>query len=258
MVVLQDGQFLRMAAAVAALDIPIVAYFHGLEFEDWDTPGKPFNVDQFPATTYVANSTFTAELFVKRYGVMPTIVHPVCRPERYLADWSPSNVTFINPVSQKGLDLVIAIAQLCPEIPFVFVKGWPLSIREAVALRAKLRPLRNVKLVDRTGDMRSVYGQCRILLVPSVWSRETWGRVASEAQVTGIPVLGSNVGGLPESSAPAASCCRGLRRPKSGPKRSTGSGATTHGTKRKVGSLACIPRGRRWRSTVRSTPSWSC
>jgi glycosyltransferase involved in cell wall biosynthesis len=38
--------------------------------------------------------------------------------------------------------------------------------------------------------------------VPSTWGRETWGRVASEAQFSGIPVLGSDIGGLPEAIGP--------------------------------------------------------
>ena len=68
-VVLQDGQFLRMASAIAARDIPIVAYFHGLEFEDWDKPGEPFKTEQLPAASYIVNSEFTAQRFFTRYGL---------------------------------------------------------------------------------------------------------------------------------------------------------------------------------------------
>ena len=39
------------------------------------------------------------------------------------------------------------------------------------------------------GDMRSVYAKCRILLAPSVWE-EAYGRVVTEAQISGIPVVG--------------------------------------------------------------------
>ncbi len=57
-------------------------------------------------------------------------------------------------------------------------------------------------LVGRTMDTRSVYAATRVLLVPSQWKAETWGRVASEAQFSGIPVLASDVGGSPEAVAP--------------------------------------------------------
>jgi glycosyltransferase involved in cell wall biosynthesis len=43
-----------------------------------------------------------------------------------------------------------------------------------------------------------VYAETKIVLVPSRWA-EAWGRVVSEAQVSGIPALASDRGGLPES-----------------------------------------------------------
>ena len=49
--------------------------------------------------------------------------------------------------------------------------------------------------------MAREYAQARLLLVPSVWE-EAWGRVVTEAQVSGIPVLAAAIGGLPDPSAP--------------------------------------------------------
>ena len=46
--------------------------------------------------------------------------------------------------------------------------------------------------------MKTVYGRTKILLAPSKWE-EAWGRVASEAHCSGIPVVGSRRGGLPEA-----------------------------------------------------------
>lgn len=69
--------------------------------------------------------------------------------------------------------------------------------------------------------MKTVYGRTRILLAPSKWE-EAWGRVASEAHCSGIPVLGSTRGGLPEAigkggvtldhDAPADDWARELKR----------------------------------------------
>jgi glycosyltransferase involved in cell wall biosynthesis len=50
--------------------------------------------------------------------------------------------------------------------------------------------------------MRAIYRQTRILLVPSQWEAETWGRVVTEAQFSGIPVVASARGGLPEAVGP--------------------------------------------------------
>ena len=101
--------------------------------------------------------------------------------------------------AEKGVEIALRLAEACQEIPFVFVKGWPLSFGKSLALRRQVRRLKNVELIERLDDMRLVYENCRVLLVPSKWGRETWGRVASEAQVSGIPVIGSDIGGLPEA-----------------------------------------------------------
>jgi glycosyltransferase involved in cell wall biosynthesis len=47
-----------------------------------------------------------------------------------------------------------------------------------------------------------VYRKTRVLLVPSQWEAETWGRVVSEAQFSGIPCVTSDRGGLPEAVGP--------------------------------------------------------
>ena len=62
----------------------------------------------------------------------------------------------------------------------------------------KVSVLHNVTLLSPQKDMREIYGKCRLLLVPSVWE-EAYGRVATEAQVSGIPVIASTRGGLPEA-----------------------------------------------------------
>lgn len=43
--------------------------------------------------------------------------------------------------------------------------------------------------------------RARALLMPSRWE-EAWGRVATEAQDNGIPVIATRTGGLPESVGP--------------------------------------------------------
>ena len=50
-------------------------------------------------------------------------------------------------------------------------------------------------------NVKRFYSRSRIVLAPSRRD-EAWGRVASEAQFSGIPVIGSNVGGLPEAIGP--------------------------------------------------------
>ena len=200
--VVQDGRMLPMIQAFRDAGVPTVAYFHGLEFEDWTREGRPLAPAELPPVRYLANSAFTAERFRARYGLRAAVIRPVFHPARYRTSWRPAHVTFVNPVPEKGLEIALSVAQACPDIPFVFVKGWPLSPRARVALGQRLRALPNVGLREPTDDMREVYATTRVLLAPSVWDRETWGRVASEAHCSGIPVLGSDRGGLPEAIGP--------------------------------------------------------
>jgi glycosyltransferase involved in cell wall biosynthesis len=107
-------------------------------------------------------------------------------------------VTFINPHVEKGFERAVEIAARCPDIPFLFVESWKLDAENRARVERAIAHLENVTLEGRTGDMKTVYGRTRILLAPSKWE-EAWGRVASEAHCSGIPVLGSRRGGLPEA-----------------------------------------------------------
>ena len=198
--IIQNGDMLRIAEGFAGAGIASIAYLHGLGFEYWRPAGA--GATALPFCGYIANSQFTAGRFRARYGIDPIVIPPLFRRENYVTEVDPRRVTFINPVAEKGVELALAIAELCPEIRFSFVRGWPLGVRAGARLRRRLRRLGNVTLCGPFGDMRRVYRQTRVLLVPSQWEAETWGRVVTEAQFSGIPVLASNRGGLPEAVGP--------------------------------------------------------
>jgi glycosyltransferase involved in cell wall biosynthesis len=76
---------------------------------------------------------------------------------------------------------------------------WPLSQKDRQSfIKTHLAGLPNVTLGQPHNDMRKVYGKCKILLAPSVWE-EGYGRVVTEAQINGIPVVATTRGGLPEA-----------------------------------------------------------
>ena len=198
--IVQNGAMIEFGEAFGRLGIPAIAYLHGLGFESWGRDGETRS--PLPFRGYLANSHFTAGRLRRRCGLDAVVVPPLFRRERYVTDVAGHMVTFVNPVPVKGVELAIRIAALCPEIPFCFVRGWPLAVSELVRLKRRLRGLGNAVLRKSTSDMRSVYRQTRILLVPSQWEDETWGRVVTEAQFSGIPVVASDRGGLPESVGP--------------------------------------------------------
>lgn len=185
-----------LARSLEAAGVPVVFYFRNVELHDLG--GNPASLR---AARFVANSRFTAQTYARAFGVQATVIPPLVEPDLYRTDTTRENVTFINPVPVKGLDTALSVAEHCPDIPFVFVESWPLSPARRQDLEARIATMPNVTLRPRTGDMKSVYGQAKMLLAPSVW-QEAWGRVATEAQFCGIPVIGSSRGGLPEAIGP--------------------------------------------------------
>lgn len=196
-VVVQNGNMVEMGRTFAAKGVASVAYFHGLEF-DSKPKSWPERREDLPFSAFIANSRYTAARFRAKFDVELAVIPPIFQAELYRTAGKGRYVTFINPVGVKGLSLALAIARLCPDIPFLFVRAWPLSAKLESELQKEVGALDNVTLVARSDDMAGIYAETRILLVPSQWD-ETWGRVATEAQFSGIPVLSSDSGGLPEA-----------------------------------------------------------
>src|SRR5207248_1210536 len=114
-------------------------------------------------------------------------------------------VTFVNPQPQKGVfvfaRIAAELARRRPDIPLLAVEGrgqadW--LYRTGLDLAG----LGNISVMANTPDPRHFYRVSRLVLMPSLW-QESFPRVAAEALLNGIPVLGSSRGGLPETLAQA-------------------------------------------------------
>lgn len=189
----QSGFPVQMAKAMIETDIPSVIYLRNVETDDLG--GRPAALT---GTSFIANSHFTAKSFAKSDEICASVIYPMVAADRYRTQSSRQNVTFINPHPHKGVDIALRVAEACPEIPFVFVKAWNLSPEDENRLQTHVARLGNLTVRPPTLDMRSVYGKAKILLAPSRWE-EAFGRVAAEAHLSGIPVVGSDRGGLPEA-----------------------------------------------------------
>lgn len=176
--------------------VPVVVYVRNVEFDD---PGDDLRA--LAPVPIIANSRFTAARVKAAYGLGATVVNPTFTPESYRVVSARRTVTFVNPHPKKGLDTALMLARRCPDIPFVFVEGWAMTRDERRRLKARLSGCPNVALHPGARDMRDVYADARILLAPSRWE-EAFGRVAAEAQFSGIPVLATRCGGLPEAVGP--------------------------------------------------------
>jgi glycosyltransferase involved in cell wall biosynthesis len=195
--VVQGRLTVPLVEHLQACNVPAVVYIRDVDFAEQLDSHRFGELTRF----VVANSQFTADTVRARFGIDARVIVPTVVRSDYEVQSSREVVLFTNPVAKKGVALALEVARLCPDIPFVFVESWTLSSAQVSQLQAQLQSLPNVRFVRRTADMRELYRIARIVLMPSVWE-EAWGRVASEAHVSGIPVIGSNKGGLPEAIGP--------------------------------------------------------
>lgn len=102
-------------------------------------------------------------------------------------------ITLINLNENKGGVIFLQIAEAMPHKQFLGVLG---SYDKQVT-----KQLPNIKYVANTTDIRQHYEKTRILLMPSDF--ESWGRTATEAMCSGIPVISSKADGLVENCGKA-------------------------------------------------------
>jgi glycosyltransferase involved in cell wall biosynthesis len=102
-------------------------------------------------------------------------------------------ITLINLNENKGGKIFEKIAEAMPHKRFLGVLG---SYDEQV------RPsIKNLTIVPNSANILQHYRKTRILLMPSQY--ESWGRTATEAMCSGIPVICSEAEGLKENCGKA-------------------------------------------------------
>jgi glycosyltransferase involved in cell wall biosynthesis len=102
-------------------------------------------------------------------------------------------ITLINLNENKGGRIFLDIARAMPNRKFLGVLG---SYEQQI-----IPKLPNVTVVPNTTNIRQWYEKTRILLMPSEY--ESWGRTATEAMCSGIPVISSMAEGLVENCGTA-------------------------------------------------------
>jgi glycosyltransferase involved in cell wall biosynthesis len=131
----------------------------------------------------------------KSFVMRPPILLPPNETKR-----NPINneyITLINLNRNKGGEFLRELAKRLPNKKFMgVIGGYDAQVIDQPP---------NVKIMAHTNNIKSIYDETRIILMPSFY--ESWGMVASEAMLNGIPVIANKTFGLEENLSYAGTYC---------------------------------------------------
>ncbi|SMP59910.1 Glycosyltransferase involved in cell wall bisynthesis [Neorhodopirellula lusitana] len=197
-VVVVDAGLTRDIAALLASDYRTLVSLRDVEFQAQSRLASP---TPFPSNaTYFANSEFTAGRFREAFDLPCAVIHPAVEQRQFVrtAPDEGERILFINPDPRKGWALTLELIRQLPQFDFRIQESWPLSSETHAAVQAEISKHPNAVFHPTVADVRDAFQDARCLIVPSNWE-EAWGRVVTEAQIYGIPVVAREIGGLPES-----------------------------------------------------------
>jgi glycosyltransferase involved in cell wall biosynthesis len=156
-------------------------------------------IDAEKAQFIVYNAQWAADKL--KYPHASMVLPPPVDPDVYNVGKDSSTndaITLINLDTNKGGHILRAIAEAMPDRKFIGVVG---SYSEPYKDGQHTNQPPNVEVLPKQPDIKKVYEKTRILIMPSQY--ESWGRTATEAMCSGIPVICTSTPGLLENCGEA-------------------------------------------------------
>ena len=149
------------------------------------------------ADAVVGVSRYVAD-YIRKWSGIPAVHVPISLldPPPYpdLGRFENEFVTLVNPCAVKGISIFLELADRMPQVRFAGVPTWGTTQADRAALASRA----NVTLLDPVDNVDDILRRTRVLLVPSLWA-EARSRIVVEAMLRGVPVIASNIGGIPEA-----------------------------------------------------------
>lgn len=150
------------------------------------------------ATVYCASEFMQTAIETITSKRVPFVLCPIPSHQESISlkERQPKYVTLINCHVTKGGDILLALMRALPDVAFCAVRTENYSERLDEQIKSAIAYHKTSSIyLEYTPDIREVYRQTRILIVPSHCD-ETFCRVAVEGLFNGIPIVSSGQGNL--------------------------------------------------------------
>jgi glycosyltransferase involved in cell wall biosynthesis len=157
------------------------------------------------AAGVISVSQFSVEYLRRFGGVESELLHLPCfgqGPFPDLGAVEAGYVTYVNPSLWKGLPVFLEVARRLPEVAFATIPLWATTPHDRAAVEA----LPNVTVLEPSRDIDAILAQARVVMIPSM-GYDPFSVLAVETMLRGVPVVGCDVGGIPEALLGVGETC---------------------------------------------------